>query len=108
LDDAILPLVELASVSEYKENYRTAKVRAESLFDTSAQPSSAVTYFSVDNKPTVNKKTYRLPNTELKKFSAELKDWLCIDTQLGLLEKDHGISRQRGTKIDHGWTIHRN
>lgn len=52
LDESILPLVtqeceddeqdaELASVAEYEEKYRTVKVRAESLLDSNAQPSSA-------------------------------------------------------------------
>lgn len=107
LDESILPLVtqeceddeqdaELASVAEYEEKYRTVKVRAESLLDSNAQPSSAdssVTgsYVSADNEPVANKKTYKLPKIELKKFSGELKDWLGFWSQFEKIHTDKSL-----------------
>lgn len=105
LDESILPLVtqecddneqdaELASVAEYEEKYRTAKVRAESFLDNNAQPSSAdssVSHVSADSETVASRKTYKLPKIELKKFSGELKDWLAFWSQFEKIHLDKSL-----------------
>jgi len=102
LDESILPLIlqeceddeqyaELASVAEYEQKYRTAKVRAQSFLENDAQPSSADSFVSADSETVVSKKTYKLPKIELKKFSGELKDWLALWSQFEKIHLDKSM-----------------
>ena len=84
---------ELLSVSEYEEKYRTAKVKADNFLEDgvsslnqsfrSASPELRAAHSS--------KKTYKLPNIEITKFSGDLKDWLGFWPQFQKIHEDSAL-----------------
>ena len=84
---------ELLSVSEYEEKYRTAKVKADNFLEDgvsslnqsfrSASPELRAAHSS--------KKTYKLPNIEITKFSGDLKDWLGFWSQFQKIHENSAL-----------------
>ena len=79
---------EISVVSEYKERYRMAKVKADNFLEAKLDPvrpdSSDTTQCGLAGP----KKTYKLRKIEIRKFNGDLREWLGFWTQFEKIHED--------------------
>ena len=84
---------EIGAIADYEERYRVVKVKTENCLEGSDARSSSSDDASTRSRPTnsTNRKQYKLPKIQLKKFDGELKNWLGFWSQFSKIHEDASL-----------------